>query len=448
MSQAILPGQETAWGVPGRLLRQLDRCRSFPSVLREPLEVDPYAWLSAQSSRVKFLWRDRSESRVIAAVDAARHFQADAGEPLSALLERCRDGLAGLPDEQRLFGGFAFRFEGPELSAPWDRFRRGEFWLPRITWSDGLLQVLVLDQRDADEARASVEMLAPADSQLIQRWPHCQRRRDQPDAGGWARNVQQALQLFASEILEKVVLARQVTLSFASDLDPWAILSTMSGVTPNCYQFAFQPDPDSVFLGATPERLFKRDADQLSSEVVAGTRRRGKTLEEDKRLGDELLASEKDQLEHHIVRKSIRQRLHSLVESLEVDARASLLQLASKQHLFSRVSGRLQPETRDEHLLSRLHPTPAVGGYPTENALAEIARLESFDRGWYAAPVGWVTRDASEFVVAIRSALLRGSDLHLFSGAGIVPGSTPDAEWDEIEAKIGDFLRILLPDGS
>ena len=84
-----------------------------------------------------------------------------------------------------------------------------------------------------------------------------------------------------------------------------------------------------------------------------------------------------------------------------------------------------------------------MGGYPTENALPEIARLEPFNRGWYAAPIGWVGRDEAEFVVGIRSGLVDGRQLKLYSGAGIVNGSEPDQEWAEIENKICDFVNVL-----
>ncbi len=446
MSHATLSDHAGATSAASSLLRQLDRATRFPCVLREPLDVDPCGWLAAQPSKSKFLWRDRSESLIRAAVDTVHHLRATPGEPLGALLSRCRMVLADLPDDQRLFGGFAFQFEGPALASPWTPFRRGEFWLPRITLNEGMLGVLVVSRDDTAAARQAIERLVFGEAPLSRHWPECDARVDEPNADDWARNIGQAMELFADEVLEKVVLARQVSLSFASTIDPWALVSSMAGVTPNCYQFAFQPEPDAVFLGATPERLYERHAGLLSSEVVAGTRRRGHTPDDDARLAAELMASDKEQLEHHIVRKSIRQRLHALVDSLEIDARASLLKLANKQHLFSRVSARLRADTRDEDLLGRLHPTPAVGGYPTENALEEIARLEPFERGWFAAPVGWISRESSEFVVAIRSALARGRSLHLFSGAGIVPGSTPEAEWDEIESKIDDFLQILLPD--
>ena len=69
--------------------------------------------------------------------------------------------------------------------------------------------------------------------------------------------------------------------------------------------------------------------------------------------------------------------------------------------------------------------------------------IEPFDRGWYAGPVGWMSSEAADFAVAIRSGLVSGNRLMLYSGAGIVRGSDPDKEWAEIEQKIGDFIRVL-----
>ena len=99
----------------------------------------------------------------------------------------------------------------------------------------------------------------------------------------------------------------------------------------------------------------------------------------------------------------------------------------------------------DADLISALHPTPAVGGYPSDIAVHEIQRLEPFRRGWYAAPVGWVSRTGAEFAVAIRSGLVHGNTVSVYSGAGIVSGSVPAEEWEEIEAKIGDFQKVVRP---
>ncbi|MFT5241628.1 MAG: menaquinone-specific isochorismate synthase, partial [Kiritimatiellia bacterium] len=94
-------------------------------------------------------------------------------------------------------------------------------------------------------------------------------------------------------------------------------------------------------------------------------------------------------------------------------------------------------------LIAALHPTPAVGGTPSADAVARIAELEPFGRGWYAGPVGWISADAAEMAVAIRSALVTQNQLSLFSGAGIVEGSTAESEWLEIENKIADFINII-----
>jgi len=128
-----------------------------------------------------------------------------------------------------------------------------------------------------------------------------------------------------------------------------------------------------------------------------------------------------------------------LCEELEVEGGVSEMKLVSRRHLVSRVCARLRDGVTDAEVLGGLHPTPAVGGYPKRGALEGIRALEPFDRGWYAGPVGWVGADAAEFAVGIRSGLVRGRVLALFSGAGIVAGSRPEAEWAEIEQKIEDF---------
>ena len=97
----------------------------------------------------------------------------------------------------------------------------------------------------------------------------------------------------------------------------------------------------------------------------------------------------------------------------------------------------------DGEIIHKLHPTPAVGGYPKKQALEAIEEIEPFERGWYAAPVGWVGYDRAEFAVAIRSSLIVKNKVALFAGAGIVSGSQPEAEWEELENKIRNFRQIF-----
>jgi isochorismate synthase EntC len=91
-----------------------------------------------------------------------------------------------------------------------------------------------------------------------------------------------------------------------------------------------------------------------------------------------------------------------------------------------------------------LHPTPAVGGEPWPRAASALAELEDMDRGWYAAPVGWMdATEDGEFCVALRSALLRDRDAHLFAGVGVVAGSDPEAELAETETKLQAMLVLV-----
>ena len=110
--------------------------------------------------------------------------------------------------------------------------------------------------------------------------------------------------------------------------------------------------------------------------------------------------------------------------------------------------GRLRPDAADAapidaQLIDSLHPTPAVCGTPRSPAQSWLAANEGFDRGLYAAPVGWIGDDAAELCVAIRSALVAGDDVSVFAGAGLVAGSEPDAEWSEVEGKIAAMLEAL-----
>ena len=239
------------------------------------------------------------------------------------------------------------------------------------------------------------------------------------------------------------MLARRAELGFAADLDPTLLAEGLKAATPGCFHFYVEPESGVAFLGASPELLFRRAGRSVQSEAVAGTRPRGASATDDDGLRDALLHSEKDLSEHAYVRVGIEETLGPLCEEIEIEGDVSEMKLARRRHLRSRVRGTLREGVTDAGLLDALHPTPAVGGHPRGEALGEIRALEPFDRGWYAGPVGWIGAEASEFTVGIRSGLVRGRTLALFSGAGIVAGSVPDEEWAEIEQKIGDFTRMF-----
>lgn len=198
-------------------------------------------------------------------------------------------------------------------------------------------------------------------------------------------------------------------------------------------------------MGATPELLFCRDNGSIKCEAIAGTRRRGDSESEDQQLGDELLQSGKDRNEQAFVSRSIHDALKPyLTVSIESNSGSvELLKLKRVQHLISRFRFNLKKNVSIYDLIKALHPTAAVGGYPKDAVLDRIYELEQFDRGWYASPVGWISKGASEFAVALRCGLVQKNMLSLYSGAGIVSGSQPNEEWAEIENKIAGFMKVI-----
>ena len=422
----------------GRQLQTLTTITQFPAVVSIGAEaLEPLAWLDAQQSETKFAWSERGSDALIAGVGVAASVIAKPDDEPAAVISRCRSLMNGHED-LRFYGGLSF--DGNDA---WHSFGAGRFVLPRFLLENGKLYVTVMDASDLEQALTDLKTLDLTPQSLATDLPSATNTTYSPTRDSWQSNVDEALTFIRSEVLEKVVLARKTTMTFNEPLNPVALTARIANATHDCFVFCFQFNANSAFVGATPERLFCRSGNQLLSEVVAGTRPRGRTTGEDQRLAYELLTSDKDQLEHDIVRKSIRQKLHKFVDHLDVDTHASVLRLARKQHLCSEVAGTLKGDVEEGALLARLHPTPAVGGYPTENALPEIARIEPFNRGWYAAPIGWIGRNDAEFVVGIRSGLVEGDTLSLYSGAGIVKGSDPDQEWDEVENKIRDFVEIL-----
>ena len=411
---------------------------------------NPFRWLREQTLFPRLYWSGREDGVSVAAVGVADAREGDGPEDVDALRKR----LASLPvldgTGARYYGGMRFDPSG-EPAEEWAAFGAYRFVLPRFELRAAggeatLICNLVLprDAERSEEILEGVEELvfvrdAPVDGVL----PAPVYRTDGPNLRGWRENVGSALSSFSEGRLGKVVLARRAEFGFEKDLDPALLAESLEAATPGCFHFYAEPESGVAFLGASPERLFRREGRLVHSEAVAGTRPRGLSSEVDAGLRDELLRSEKDLSEHAYVRVGIEEALGPLCEELEVERDVSEMRLARGRHLRSKVRGTLREDVTDVALLDALHPTPAVGGHPRGAALEEIRAREPFDRGLYAGPVGWIGTDASEFAVGIRSGLVRGERLALFSGAGIVEGSVPDEEWAEIEQKIGDFTRVF-----
>jgi salicylate biosynthesis isochorismate synthase/menaquinone-specific isochorismate synthase len=178
--------------------------------------------------------------------------------------------------------------------------------------------------------------------------------------------------------------------------------------------------------------------------ALAGSTRRSADPSVDDHLGEQLRHSDKERSEHAIVVRRIERSLGRHAVWVESEREPGLVKVANIQHLATPIHAQLAEPRSAVELAGLLHPTPAVGGEPRERALAVIEQLEELDRGWYAAPVGWMDAfEDGEFCVGIRSALLRDRTAHLYAGNGIVAGSDPTAELAETELKLGALLPLL-----
>jgi menaquinone-specific isochorismate synthase len=258
----------------------------------------------------------------------------------------------------------------------------------------------------------------------------------------WEQAVAEAVAAIKAGSLRKVVLARDVFGTAAQPIDTRILLQRLAVRYPGCYTFACDG-----MIGATPELLVSRAGREVSALVLGGTLPRGADPAEDEALGQELLASAKNNEEHAYAVVSIREALAPLCEVLEVEARPALLKFPNLQHLGTRVRGTLAGGGTPKSALAlaaAVHPPAAVCGTPTGAALDLIRELEHMDRERYAGPVGWVDAEGNgEWGIAIRCAQLSGRTARLFAGCGIVAGSDPAAELAETLVKLQPMRGAL-----
>lgn len=442
LSQGASGIPEAVGGAPARFLR-----------IETAIDtISPLDWLAAQPDFTQYYWADREGAFAMAGVGEADVVAPSDEATLAALFARLRAYLNERAPSLRYYGGFRFH-KGPVKGERWRAFKEYRFVVPRfelIRRDGGLFLACNLRvTHPRTNARLHESLMrdlgalhfpeTPPEISL----PPVVKRLDLPDREGWRRLLARASAAIDNGEMEKVVAARESLFRAAGPVDAMALLRRLADQAPLCYHFCFHPAPDRAFIGASPERLYKRVNCHLLTEALAGTRPRGRSDAADRTLGEALLHSDKERREHEIVVKAIDDLLRPNCRHFEAEDKPSLLRLRHCQHLRTRIEGLLEQHDADARLIELLHPTPAVGGLPRDRALQWIEAEEPFDRGIYAAPVGWVGYDAAEFSVGIRSGLVQGDTLAVYSGAGIVSGADPEEEWEEMNSKMAAFLAAM-----
>ena len=447
---------------------------SLLSVVEKIADMDPLEALArveslsatdprvAAFSATRMYWTRPTDDFAIAGIGAAATLAPDGADRFATvdrdwtalITSGCVDDPSGGAREAgpTLMGGFAFDPEGPRSEA-WRDFPAASLFVPslqvlRSTTGCWLTTTIVAGDSDP----AAQDLLAQVRAAIIEPRPstHAPSRAasvnlpltDIRSASDWRATVGEAVEAIESGRIEKVVLAREVLVSARGEFDTISALHELRGSHQTSYVFGYW-NGSSAFIGATPERLVRVDGAHVQASSLAGSVSRGNTPELDASQAAALRASVKDRAEHEFVRRALFTSLARLCDDVTADEEPSLLSLPNVHHLHTAVQARLRTGHTLLQLVAQLHPTPAVGGEPRNAALRFIREHEGMDRGWYAAPIGWLQRDRGEFAVALRSALVHGDSALIFAGCGIVADSEPEQEYAESLLKLRPMEAAL-----
>jgi menaquinone-specific isochorismate synthase len=390
----------------------------------------------------------------------AARLTADGTSRFEEIREAADDLFAGLdydgPESARprLFGGFSFHADH-RPAPPWQGFEAAEFVLPRTqltrvngeTWltvsaRDGAAEAVERELAEVADALADSAAGPSADAGppgVVATHPTTTREE-------WAEQVSAAVSRIDAGDLRKVTLAQALAVDLDAEVSVPDALARLGESYPDCFRFCFEPTTEGAFFGATPERLATLRGRTVETDALAGSVGRGDTPEADADLEASIQNSEKMAHEHELVVETIRDQLSPIAGEVRVEDRR-VRKLATIQHLWTPIEADLTGADHVLAIVEALHPTPAVGGLPPGTALDTIRETEAFDRGWYAAPVGWFDADGDgTFAVGIRSAVTGERSATLFAGNGIVADSDPDEEYEEVQLKYRPILDELEDD--
>ena len=249
--------------------------------------------------------------------------------------------------------------------------------------------------------------------------------------------INKGIQLVEEDILEKIVLASRVKIELKNKLNIVHILKKLKTNQPNTCRYAWRRNSKDTVFGASPEKLFSFRKPNLILEAIAGT------VSNDLNP-DSLLESSKDIKEHNYVIQYLISCLEVLKINKYTKSSLKVTSFGDISHLQTLVYSKIDNISPFD-LLKVLHPSPAVCGFPKKEAMNWINTLESFSRGNYASPMGWVDSEGnSEFRVVIRGARYIDQNLEFTAGAGLVKGSISNKEIEEIKLKFKSLVKQIF----
>lgn len=434
------------------------------SEVQEIERINPFYFFAAGQKNFlgeRFFWKDPEGSQILVGMGVEKSIQSEHGterfESVEKKWKRLKETaiVLGIDDQLAtgpiLFGGFSFDPLKKKTNL-WSKFADSLLHLPTYLLSivDGrafFTTNVICTQHDdlslfdkINKERQALIALAEETGEFPIFTPI---RIEEIKPEEWKNSVTKLVESFFNSDLKKVVLARELRLYFNDEVVVESVLSRLLNEQKESFIFAFESNGD-CFIGATPERLVKRDGQNVYSTCLAGSIARGQTPQEDKELGQALLNDQKNLIEHQYVVEMIKEAMEQTCDSVYLPERPQLMKTKDIQHLYTPVVGKNRRGTSLLTLVDKLHPTPALGGLPKEKAVEKIREIEDLDRGFYASPIGWLDyQENGEFVVGLRSGLVQGKEATLFAGCGVVADSDAESEYTETSIKFRPMLNAL-----
>jgi len=451
------------------ILKAIEKAKKISAsiLVSEVHKIDPIAPLSFFAAGTekymgeRFFWKHPSKEKYMIGIGIVKQIESDQAADrffhVEKEWERFIDQAIIIDNEHiqgtgpTAFGGFSFD-PLKEKTMLWSKFSASLFHIPKFMLSmfNGqayLTTNVVCTQQDVPSLYMEIEherheLLLKAQKSVVSESVAI-KDRVEVKSEEWKQAVTRVVRDLEKGPLKKVVLARELRLLFDHKVQIEQVLNRLLIEQVESYVFAFESKGD-CFLGASPERLVKKERDQVYSTCLAGSIARGGNEVEDEQLGEDLLNDDKNLMEHQYVVDMIKEAMEDTCSEVVIPERPCLLKLKNIQHLYTPVKGTVNQDISILYLVEKLHPTPALGGLPKEHAVMKIREIEDLDRGFYAGPIGWLDYQGNgEFAVAIRSGLVQGDEASIFAGCGVVEDSIVEMEYQETNIKFTPMLSAL-----
>jgi menaquinone-specific isochorismate synthase len=445
------------------LFKNSDKNTLFSFLFKlDNLEISKFTDSKFIADKIYFYWRILNEDEEFLGIDKIYTISANGENRLNETNDQVNkfgDNLITNWNQHEflnipIFMG-GIKFAPNQKSEKWKAYNDSDWFIPRILFLKNSKGSFIIynfcnslndESTVRNEITKSIELLQNLFSEEINEFS--QAIIEDPihtnSYNTWKSQIENALQNISAGNFSKVVLSREVNFTLSNSPEISFLLDELSSKYPRCYTFAYKKE-NSIFIGASPEKLAKFSEGWIEIDALAGSAPRGKNLEEDFNYEQFLLTSEKNINEQQSVVNFIANLIENISDEIYFDEKPIIRKLPNIQHLWTPIKAKLKKDFKLFDVLLILHPTPAICGTPWDISQNYILKVEKHDRGLYTGNIGWFNLNGNgEFAVAIRSALIKDKNLFAYSGCGIVEGSEPQSEFEESEIKLKPILSLFV----